>query len=94
MNELLSKQEVSEALPEGSAWHLMDDRLTRDYQFADFSQAFAFLTRVALAAEKAGHHPDIRNSYSKVTLQLHTHDAGGITRKDLQLARAIDELQG
>lgn len=69
-----------------------EDAITRAFKFADFSEAFAFMTRVALAAEKAGHHPDWSNSYNKVTISLTTHDAGGLSGRDIALAEAIDKL--
>jgi 4a-hydroxytetrahydrobiopterin dehydratase len=92
MSGTLSRQQLSAALPPGGDWKVEGEKLTRDYRFADFSEAFAFLTRVALAAEKAGHHPDIHNSYSRIRLELHSHDAGGVTQRDLELAQAIDKL--
>jgi 4a-hydroxytetrahydrobiopterin dehydratase len=58
--------------------------------FEDFNQAFAFMTQVALAAEKADHHPEWSNVYNKVRVTLSTHDAGGVTQKDLDLARFVD----
>ena len=64
----------------------------RDFKFKDFSAAFGFMTRVALAAEKAGHHPEWNNVYNRVTIALSTHDAGGVTEKDLSLAKAIDAI--
>ena len=64
----------------------------RAFKFRDFSEAFAFMSRVALAAEKAGHHPDWSNSYSTVTISLSTHDAGGLSDRDITLARTIDRL--
>lgn len=74
-------------------WQEQDNQLTRDFQFADFSEAFAFMTRVALAAEKMDHHPWWSNVYNQVTIKLTTHDAGNtITDKDRTLARAIDKL--
>jgi 4a-hydroxytetrahydrobiopterin dehydratase len=68
------------------------DAIARECRFKDFSEAFAFMTRVALLAEKAGHHPDWSNSYNKVSISLSTHDAGGLSEKDVALARAIDAL--
>lgn len=68
------------------------DTLTRSLAFADFSQAFGFMTRVALVAEKMDHHPDWCNVYNTVSITLSTHDAGGLTDKDIALARAIDRL--
>jgi 4a-hydroxytetrahydrobiopterin dehydratase len=64
------------------------------FKFKDFSEAFAFMARVALAAEKAGHHPDWSNSYNSVTISLSTHDAGGLSAKDVALAQAIDRIVG
>ena len=66
--------------------------IRRDFRFADFSQAFAFMTRVALLAEKADHHPEWSNVYNRVSIALSTHDAGGLTDKDIALATAIDRL--
>ena len=70
------------------------DAISRDFKFKDFSEAFAFMTRVALAAEKADHHPDLSNTYNKVGIALSTHSAGGVTEKDVALARAIDRIVG
>jgi 4a-hydroxytetrahydrobiopterin dehydratase len=67
------------------------DAITREFLFADFKRAFAFMTQVALAAEKADHHPEWSNVYNKVRVTLTTHDAGGVTQKDLDLARVADE---
>lgn len=66
------------------------DAICRHFDFPDFSAAFAFMTRVALAAEKADHHPEWSNVYNKVDIILATHDAGGVTEKDLTLAREIE----
>ena len=66
------------------------DAITRELVFPDFNRAFAFMTHVALAAEKADHHPEWSNVYNKVRITLSTHDAGGVTQKDLDLARFID----
>jgi 4a-hydroxytetrahydrobiopterin dehydratase len=66
--------------------------IRRELRFATFSQAFAFMTRVALAAEKADHHPEWSNVYNRVSISLSTHDAGGVTDKDVALARVIDGL--
>jgi 4a-hydroxytetrahydrobiopterin dehydratase len=66
------------------------DAITREFVFPDFNRAFAFMTQVALAAEKADHHPEWSNVYNKVRVTLSTHDAGGVTQKDLDLARFID----
>lgn len=69
--------------------------LVRTFVFRDFSEAFAFMTRVALIAEKENHHPDWSNVYNRVTIKLSTHDAGNtITEKDRKLAAAIDKIAG
>jgi 4a-hydroxytetrahydrobiopterin dehydratase len=68
------------------------DAITHDFKFKDFSEAFGFMARVALLAESAGHHPEWSNVYNKVTITLTTHDAGGLTARDVELAEAIDQL--
>lgn len=74
-------------------WKKQENKLYRKFAFKDFSEAFAFMTRVALAAEKAEHHPEWTNVYNKVEIWLNTHDAGDIvTEKDKQLAKAIDVI--
>jgi 4a-hydroxytetrahydrobiopterin dehydratase len=80
-------------LPTPPDWTRDDkrDAITREFKFADFNRAFAFMTQVALAAEKRDHHPEWSNVYNKVRITLTTHDAGGLTQKDLDLARFADE---
>ncbi|MBL0034311.1 MAG: 4a-hydroxytetrahydrobiopterin dehydratase [Flavobacteriales bacterium] len=74
-------------------WTEQDNKLVRTLKFADFSEAFAFMTRVALVAERMGHHPEWSNVYNKVHIALSTHDAGDrVTEKDLRLAEAINGL--
>ena len=68
------------------------DAISHVFKFKSFSEAFGFMTRVAIAADKAGHHPDWSNAYDKVTIVLSTHDAGGLTDKDIALAKAIDAI--
>ena len=75
-------------------WTLAGGKLRRELRFADFVEAFGFMTRVALVAEAMGHHPDWSNVWNRVTIELTTHDAGGLTDLDLQLARRIDALAG
>ena len=75
-------------------WNETDNTLHRQFTFTDFSEAFAFMARVALLAEKMDHHPDWRNVYNKVDITLSTHDAGDVvTDKDRKLAKAIDALR-
>lgn len=89
---LLSEGEVEAALRALPGWSLADGKLHREFRFRDFSAAFGFMTRVALAAEAADHHPDWSNVWNRVVIDLHTHDSGGVTRNDVDLAKRIDEL--
>ena len=70
------------------------EAITRTFKFTSFSEAFGFMSRVALAAEKAGHHPEWSNNYGTVNIRLTTHDAGGLSQRDLDLAGAINGLFG
>jgi 4a-hydroxytetrahydrobiopterin dehydratase len=90
MTELLSDIAIQRELGTLTGWSRRGEVLTRTYQFRNFTQAMEFVNRVAGLAESANHHPDIDIRYSKVTLTLSTHDAGGITSNDVALARAID----
>jgi 4a-hydroxytetrahydrobiopterin dehydratase len=71
-------------------WDVKRDAISRSFRFRDFQEAFAFMTRVALAAEKADHHPEWANVYNRVEIVLTTHDAQGLTQRDVDLARSID----
>ena len=84
---------MSSKLPTPANWTRDQERdaISREFVFADFNRAFAFMTQVALAAEKADHHPEWSNVYNKVRVTLSTHDAGAVTQKDLALARFADE---
>lgn len=74
-------------------WNETDGRLRRDFEFTDFSEAFGFMSRVALIAEKHEHHPEWSNVYNKVTIELTSHDAGStVTDRDRTMAEAIDDL--
>ena len=88
----LSDEERAAALEALPGWRYDAEAgaIWRDFAFADFSSAFAFMTRSALAAEKADHHPDWSNSWNKVTVALSTHSAGGVTEKDLARAKAME----
>lgn len=81
---------VAQALRQLPGWERAGAEITRTYRFRDFREALAFVNRVGELAERAGHHPDIDIRYSAVTLALTTHDAGGLSAKDFELARAID----
>jgi 4a-hydroxytetrahydrobiopterin dehydratase len=90
----LSEAERDAALAALPDWRLRADGLAieRSFKFADFGEAFAFMTRVALAAEKADHHPEWSNVYSRVEITLTTHDAGGLSARDVALAKAIERM--
>lgn len=93
MTTKLNEQQVkSEIIKLDSSWELKADFLTREFVFKNFVQAFSFMSAVALIAEKQGHHPNWKNVYNKVHIELTTHDAGGITMKDFNLALAIDQV--
>lgn len=92
--EPLSQAEREDALEGLPDWDFDDSRdaITRTFTFADFSEAFAFMTRVALAAEKADHHPEWSNVWNRVEIALTTHDAGGLSHRDIEMAEAIEEM--
>ena len=82
------------ALTSLSGWSEIEgrDAIGKSFKFADFNQAWGFMTRVALAADKADHHPEWSNVYNKVEIVLSTHDAGGVSDKDVALAKFIDSI--
>jgi len=90
----LNDEERAKARAELPEWTAIaePDGLSRRFNFADFSAAFGFMTRVAILAEKADHHPEWSNVYNRVDIVLTTHDAGGLSQRDVDLARAIDAL--
>ncbi|MBV1692894.1 MAG: 4a-hydroxytetrahydrobiopterin dehydratase [Hyphomicrobiales bacterium] len=96
MRKRLTADEVSQGLAGLQGWTLVAGReaITRRFTFADFSAAFGFMTRVALAAEKLDHHPEWSNVWNRVDITLATHDAGGLTELDMKLAAIIDRLAG
>jgi 4a-hydroxytetrahydrobiopterin dehydratase len=92
MAELLSDTEIADRLRDGD-WRREGDEIVRDWKFGDFSEAMAFVNRVAEAAEEANHHPDILvHGWNKVRLSLTNHSAGGLTDADFQMARKFDGL--
>jgi 4a-hydroxytetrahydrobiopterin dehydratase len=92
----LNDAERDEALSGLAGWsHDADrDAIAKSYRFADFGEAFAFMTRVALEAEKADHHPEWSNVWNRVDIALTTHSAGGLTARDVALAKKIDAMAG
>jgi 4a-hydroxytetrahydrobiopterin dehydratase len=94
MVQKLTADERLRLLVEIPAWREAKgrDAIVREFRFKDFNAAFGFMSRVALVAEKMDHHPDWTNVYNRVEITLSTHDAGGVTERDIKLARLIDTL--
>ncbi len=92
MVQKLSDAEIQEKLKELPGWELRDGKLTREFHFANFVDAFGFMTRAAIEAEKMNHHPEWFNVYNKVTVQLTTHEADGISERDFSLAHIMTEM--
>ncbi|GLH76994.1 putative pterin-4-alpha-carbinolamine dehydratase [Bradyrhizobium sp. SSBR45G] len=94
MVELLSAAARANALQALAGWSELDgrDAITRTFTFRDFNEAFGFMTRVALVAEKRDHHPEWRNVYRTVEVVLATHDAGGVTALDVELAKTMNAI--
>ncbi len=92
----LTSDEIAAALEQLPGWSLRADgkAIERRFKFADFSEAFGFMARVALQAEKADHHPEWFNVWNRVEIALTTHDAGGLSARDVKMAKAIDALAG
>lgn len=88
----LSEQEVGAKLAGLPTWKVREGRLHREFEFAGFVEAFGFMSRVALLAEKMDHHPDWSNVYNRVVIDLSTHDVGGLSARDFELAGRIDQL--
>jgi 4a-hydroxytetrahydrobiopterin dehydratase len=90
----LTDEERIDALSELPGWHLHQDRLAiaREFEFGNFSEAWAFMSRVALLAEQHDHHPEWSNVYNRVAITLTTHDAGGLSARDITMAQAIDAI--
>ncbi|MEG8945491.1 4a-hydroxytetrahydrobiopterin dehydratase [Rosettibacter firmus] len=91
--KLLNKDELSEKLNELKDWQLVDNKLVKELKLKNFSDAIAFIVKVGIEAEKLDHHPDINlYGWNNVKIFLSTHDAGGITEKDINLAHKINQL--
>ena len=89
----LSELEIGEELQTGlSEWSVKNDKLHKEFKFDNFNQAFGFMTRAAMEIEKMNHHPEWFNVHNRIKVELTTHDAGGITKNDVNLARILDSL--
>lgn len=94
MTERLSDEELNETLPNLPGWSRAGDAITKTYLFSDFRAAMWFVNIVAGVADAMDHHPEWCNVYNRVTVTLRTHDAGGVTDKDIALAQAMDGAAG
>ncbi len=88
----LTQTELDTAIAQLSEWKLVNNKLNKTFKFKDFVTAFGFMTKVAIVSEKMDHHPELFNVYNRVTIDLTTHDAGGISNLDIDLAKKIDGL--
>lgn len=92
MSDKLTEQEIAARLQERPNWRLEQGKLHRELNFDSFVAAFGFMAQVALHAEKLNHHPEWSNVYNRVTIELTSHDAAGVTERDFKLADRIDKL--
>ena len=88
----LSQTDINEKLENLPGWSVVNEKLHKEFQFDSFNQAFGFMTRAAMEIEKMNHHPEWFNVYNRITVELTTHDAGGITKNDVNLARILNSL--
>jgi 4a-hydroxytetrahydrobiopterin dehydratase len=93
-SQKLSDAEIKERLAGLTGWQRAGDKLSKEYRFADFVAAFSFMAGAALLAERMNHHPEWFNVYNRVKVELCTHDAGGITERDFELAAGMNALAG
>ncbi|WP_299290282.1 4a-hydroxytetrahydrobiopterin dehydratase [Nitrosopumilus sp.] len=88
----LSQEEIEEELKNLPGWSVVNEKLHKEIEFESFNQAFGFMTRAAMEIEKMNHHPEWFNVYNRLVIDLMTHDAGGITKNDINLARILNSL--
>ena len=89
----LSQLDIKEELKNLPGWNLINEKLHKEFEFDSFNQAFGFMTRAAMEIEKMNHHPEWFNVYNRITIELTTHDAGGITKNDVNLAKILNSLE-
>lgn len=89
-----SEENIQSELKELNEWRFIDNKLEKKFKFLDFSEALGFIVRVGLLAEKNNHHPELFNVYNRVIIRLTTHDADGVTDKDIDLAQDIEKIVG
>ena len=88
----LSESDIKKELEKLVGWNVKNDKLHKEFQFDNFNQAFGFMTRAAMEIEKMNHHPEWFNVYNRITVDLTTHEAGGITNNDVNLAKILNSL--
>jgi 4a-hydroxytetrahydrobiopterin dehydratase len=88
----MNMEDLENEIKDLKEWKKIEKKLEKNFKFIDFVEAFGFVTKIALIAEKMNHHPDIKITYNSVEIELTTHDINGISRNDVTLARKIDEL--
>ena len=88
----LSQLDIEEQLKNIPGWSVVNEKLHKEFEFASFNEAFGFMTRAAMEIEKMNHHPEWFNVYNRITVELTTHDAGGITKNDVNLAKILNSL--
>jgi len=88
----LSEQDIQQQVAKLEGWKVVGGKVNKTFEFEDFVQAFGFMTRVAMEAEKMNHHPEWFNVYNRVRIDLMTHDVGGISNYDIKLAKVIDRI--
>ena len=88
----LSQQDLESVLPRLPGWTIREGKLFREYRFSDFAHAFGFMATAAVLIEKRNHHPEWSNVYNRVQVELITHDAGGITQRDVELAELLEQI--
>ncbi len=92
MVSLIEKNQLDSFIEKNPSWIIDNKTIKKEFKFEDFIEAFGFMSKVALLSEKIDHHPDWQNTYNKVKINLTTHDKGGITNNDINLAESIDKL--
>ena len=92
MVSLLEQNQLDYFIEKNPSWEIENKRIKKEFKFDTFIDAFGFMSKVALLSEKMAHHPDWKNTYNKVKINLTTHDKGGITNNDINLAESIDKL--
>ena len=90
--KIYNQQDSAILLKDLKHWQFDDNAIVKNFKFKNFSESLGFIVRLGILAEKANHHPEIFNVYNKVQIKLSTHDAGGVTDKDFDLAKSIDSL--